>query len=59
MNTATPGPVTNTSTSLLHLTLEEEREYDLTEDVDDIMDWVFGDMHEESSNTQCFSDFED
>ena len=40
LNTATPEPATNTS--LLHLSLEEEIADNLTEEVGDIMGWVFG-----------------
>ena len=40
LNTATPEPATNTS--LLHLSLEEEIADNLTDEVGDIMGWVFG-----------------
>ena len=57
LNTATPEPATDTS--LLHLSLEEEIADNLTEEVGDIMGWVFGNVQGGSSNTQNLSDLED
>ena len=56
-NTATPEPTTNIS--LHHLSLEEEIDDHLAKEVDEIMEWVFGDSHDESSSTQYSSDLED
>ena len=54
LNTTTPEPVTDTS--LLHLSLEEEIVDNLTEEVDDIMEWVFASVQEENSNSQYLED---
>ena len=56
-NTATSEPTTNIS--LHHLSLEEEIDDHLAKEVDEIMEWVFGDSHDESSSTQYSSDLED
>ena len=56
-NTATPEPVTDTS--LHHLSLEEEIVDDLAEEVDEIMELVFNDKHNESISTQYSSRSED
>lgn len=56
-NTATPEPVTDTS--LHHLSLEEEIVDDLAEEVDEIMELVFNDKHNESISTQYSSGSED